>query len=1338
MIRIHLILSTLIILSQQCTNLQDNKLFITSTPGETITIPLYQIFYSNDYDQTIFQPVVPQFTIQAPLQEQEKIPINGLKGEKISIKILKSTKSSEPQHLMAILLLNEGTYYSEYDLKYYSTFPNLQALFQSTGRANSICYDIALLSTLVITECSDDEGDYFSILKIDQSPHTYLPIEKPKDSFRKLDMIDQYLLRGTVDKLELYQEQGETLIFLNSLDSAAMKTLLKQVSFDLQIRDFQTHTNGQISILNASGELIALQYKDNKWQLIRKIDTQIPDVYSYDLDVYKNSYVILSKTQLFHKTITTQEFTIAIDSKQSDKVYLQKNSIVVLQEKTIILYSEQLYRFQSQILGDSQYKINSHPNSDGFLVVDEQNFYRYVISNDYSLQFSSGSLPIETEYKMTQLIQKNSCIIDVYYMVVGFESTQIYSTQVPQALIAGSVYQDNLDVKLSSIYQGSNLKYEFSDNEILNLKVEQFQTIEVFGVGDASDVIYRKALSNLNNPYIQIIQQHSNKQISGFTCEILSFLRLNCQSIFSKRQFETLQDSDKQLWWFNYNSIFLAILKDSTVTIYCVYYNQNRFDVLTTINFDSNPISIATDGFYLFVQLQQSVKIYKVSTENKATLFSTQDIVGRIYASPAQEDILYIEQDKQLNVYSLQYEKFTLIWFTEVNDNYDQMNFIIFKNYFARVIKTKDEEKYNINVFNCQNINNIYLEKIIKINDYSNLVLSQIQVNFQKNLFYILGQKAEQQKLLIYKVNENSLNTMFLSIDVVPAAQFTITHSYCFITNTIANKQVQQNYFISGDNLVQSKLKENYQQVEYSKEITLKVSIKNDAQIVVTQQIPALIVNRGVSIFQTKSSLNLTYKADGAKNHCIDLDQSWYSGQAFDITQTESSQKIKYEKTLSKQSETFEFSPYIQELNSDTIVQLMEQKIVLIKKSDLSKVELTLDKTYLVNKLLLIQDQHIYVEVYKEALIYLKVIECKDSNCKYLDDELQFENNINKVFLHQTNYFIYSNAIISVYDTKGDPTKLSGFEKFNQFILSKQPYLVEFQHLRDDIYTAISVDVRGNVYFNNIEISRTSSDQLEIPTDVLNTLKKNQLYVTSNAVCVGMVVRKNEIVIVYNNIATYSFKYEFDCYSFKLCELKYFTLSGVYQQYGGWFMFNLYPIIYQNENILSMVYWAYNRFELLLFDLESSSSKQNPKLAIAHLNGPTSAIPGHFYQFQSFVYSFNGQLQLLATTDQEIKLQHYTLKRSQQICTSAQQANEIIKLTLQNSIYNEKLTLNVTISQDNQIPPEPEPTKDDDTKGFPIWAIILIIIGVLLIGLIVFNCWKNKKNKVDDQRILLA
>lgn len=64
---------------------------------------------------------------------------------------------------MAVLRLSEGVYYCEYNLKYYSTSPNLDAVYPSTSRTNSKCYDIALLTNLIITECSNDEGDYFSI-----------------------------------------------------------------------------------------------------------------------------------------------------------------------------------------------------------------------------------------------------------------------------------------------------------------------------------------------------------------------------------------------------------------------------------------------------------------------------------------------------------------------------------------------------------------------------------------------------------------------------------------------------------------------------------------------------------------------------------------------------------------------------------------------------------------------------------------------------------------------------------------------------------------------------------------------------------------------------------------------------------------------------------------------------------------------------------------------------------------------------------------------------------------------------------------------------------------------
>lgn len=68
---------------------------------------------------------------------------------------------------MAILRFGDGIYYSEYDIKYYSTTPNLDGLHPSTRRANSKCYDVALLNTIVVTECSDNDGDYLSIQKFE-------------------------------------------------------------------------------------------------------------------------------------------------------------------------------------------------------------------------------------------------------------------------------------------------------------------------------------------------------------------------------------------------------------------------------------------------------------------------------------------------------------------------------------------------------------------------------------------------------------------------------------------------------------------------------------------------------------------------------------------------------------------------------------------------------------------------------------------------------------------------------------------------------------------------------------------------------------------------------------------------------------------------------------------------------------------------------------------------------------------------------------------------------------------------------------------------------------------
>lgn len=68
---------------------------------------------------------------------------------------------------MSILRSDDGLYYSEFDLQLYSTTPKLGAVPPSTRRPKSKCYDIALFTTIIVTECSDDQEDYFSIIKIE-------------------------------------------------------------------------------------------------------------------------------------------------------------------------------------------------------------------------------------------------------------------------------------------------------------------------------------------------------------------------------------------------------------------------------------------------------------------------------------------------------------------------------------------------------------------------------------------------------------------------------------------------------------------------------------------------------------------------------------------------------------------------------------------------------------------------------------------------------------------------------------------------------------------------------------------------------------------------------------------------------------------------------------------------------------------------------------------------------------------------------------------------------------------------------------------------------------------
>lgn len=46
--------------------------------------------------------------------------------------------------------------------------------------------------------------------------------------------------------------------------------------------------------MNEFGEIIIIEYKNDNWELIKTINTEIEEVKGYDYDAYTQTYVVLS------------------------------------------------------------------------------------------------------------------------------------------------------------------------------------------------------------------------------------------------------------------------------------------------------------------------------------------------------------------------------------------------------------------------------------------------------------------------------------------------------------------------------------------------------------------------------------------------------------------------------------------------------------------------------------------------------------------------------------------------------------------------------------------------------------------------------------------------------------------------------------------------------------------------------------------------------------------------------------------------------------------------------------------------------------------------------------
>ncbi|CAD8121276.1 unnamed protein product [Paramecium sonneborni] len=1334
MTKVYLLLFSIFILTHSCSYLYNNTIFLTGTLQEVINVPLSTIFHVNNFERITLKQTNKFLTIKSPISKFQETVIGGFKNAKtLSQKLQKTIKSRDPINHLTILVELNGEYYEESNIGTYLTIPQITSLSNFSSKQKSICYDIIFIDKLSIVECDDESKNSYFIIK-HQMNTQYLDIDKPISDFRKLDQLDNYMFRGTGNMISMYIEEDMELNFVNSLDETKLKALLKKDSFKLSIADFQIHTNGQLSIMNNFGEIIIVEYTNNQWQLIKVIETDLNPISAYDYDIYTNSYVIISlNIILYYNGESLQQILEIQNQNTSDKVYITKKNILRLKNNNIILYNKKLENLYNLKLDEEQNYINTNPHAEGFLIIGDTKIAAYTINNQYSLQLSLEST-IDQDYLKASLLQEGypkNCEITIFYKTQDFGYQKIFQSQYSQGLISGGINSDSDIIKIIPIFQGSNLKYQFKTNSLIKIQVENYQSIQFADLSDTKNLSYQKILTGKGQFSFYLIQQYNNLQVKAYACE--GILQISCQMLFDKDTFIKLENSTQQLWWSNEGSLFFTIFEEMNIIIHYWSNETKTFQVLTNINLESNIKQIVTDGYHLFVLTQEKINVYQITIQDKAKLIMTFDVnANKIYASENVRNLLFIEQGVSLDLYNIEYNLQTLIWYNAIQIDNLESNLAIFANHFVRFTKTINQDEYLVTVFNYANKRNIYVEKQLQFSYYSDILLSTLDYSFDNNLFYVHGYNKQMSKqvILVYKCVSSSLDALFHLIDTTPTSQFTVANNYILITDVTKDNTILENYYINGELQVTTKRNQNYEQISYTLQINLDFEVTNDLSNKLVESIPINVVNRGQNIIKINDKINLKYFEDNNQTHCVNLGQDWYSGQVFDITIEDSSQKVKFKPSLTIQEEKVEFSPQIQQLNNDTLVQLMPNKLTLIKKEDFSLNEFTLEDSYKFTTILLIVGENIYVQAETQFSQWLRIIECKEyKNCKLLDTKLEFEQSIKTLYLHQNNFFCYLGNYIKVYDTQGQPTNLEQFQLFQMF---QQYYLIkqmEFIYLKDDVYSFISVDTQGNLEFQMREISRTSLNNQFVRFQIDQIIAEQKINLQEIQISAGFVLSKNEITIIFTNSASYSFYYEIDCTRNKLCEIAKFQFNGLYQQYKDWELKSFYASSNQNENILQLLYFAKTHYELLIYDMETSSNNQRPKNVIARL---ASTEFEQQYKVQSFVYTYNGQLKLLTSIQDKNILQLYSLLRSHQLCIDESSVNEVMKFTLSNTDKQINIEEQVTIDLFKPIPP-------DEKNSFPIWAIILIILGVLLIGAGLYKyCSQRKNRKQNDNNLLLA
>ncbi|CAD8097436.1 unnamed protein product [Paramecium primaurelia] len=1318
----------MITLAHSCSYLYNNTIFLTGTLQEVINVPLSSIFHYDNYERLTLEQKNQYLTIASPLQKYSETIFGNLKNAKtVSYKLQKNTKSRDPINHLTILVVKDEIYYTGSNDGIYSILPDIQQLQALKTKNQSICQDIVFIQKLIVVECIEEQQNNY-LLVMDSNKTIYLDIQNSTSQFIKLDQIDNYMYRATQKEIQIYIEEENNLKFINSLDQETLIRLIQQDS--IIIKDFQVHTTGELSIMIDTDRIVIIEFQNNKWKLFNQILFPLSfniQAYDYTID---QTYAAISKNQIIYKSYYKKKQIADIQNQDSQyKIYLTQNNILLFYNKTVKLLNEKLTNIYNLQLDEEQYFINTNQDAQGFLIITDTKISAYAINNYYFLQLSIDS-PIKDEYQKATLIQEayqGNCSITIFYKTEDYQCQKILQSQYSEGFIVGGINTDSNVIKINPIFQGPNIQYQIEPNSLIEIQIEKYKLSHFKGISDSPTGGFHKFFKGNQKSSFYLIQQDIDNKIIYYDC--FFYEEMNCHFIFDEVYYENFLN--KSLWWSDGWYIHQAIFQNKEVTISWIYPPQDNL----TITLESKVKQILKIDEQLVILTELNIQIYEIHYYHYTKLIITFDIVAKkIYMVENQPNYIFIEQDQNLYLYDIEEYLQTLLWYTTTQSQYQESNLAIFQNHFVRILKSIDEDQYIVSVFNYENKRNIYLEKQISIIDYSNIVISNLQYSFKNNLFYIKGQskKSANYFILVYKVTSNSLDTLFTKIQIEPDETFSL---YGDILDVCPKY-----YFITGDLQHKAMLQENYTQIQYTTQIPLNFNVTNDQQDKIIQQIAVNSVYRGDKLIQLSDKINLKYHEINQTMHCVDLGYDWYTGQAQDIQVETHLQNMyfQFEAPLKYELEK-RFSRVIQikELNQNFLITLEYgfpgNLIYIYKKVNFEQVTI-LFENHQFQSILLINGENIYVEVEQGDYLYLMIIQYKnEQDCELLQFQLQLQSNIKKVFLHQNNFFIYVGNQVEIYDTKGNSTNLNQFQLIQILPQYEQIKQMEFTHLKDNVYQFISVDNWGNPEFQMIEINGTSTKHSYVRFMISSLIAEQQINLQEIQVSAGFVLRKNEITIIFQNSASYSFNYEMDCSINELCELVKFEFSGLYQQY----LHSQLSTFYSNENILLLTYFN----QLLIYDMEIKSNNSKPNNAIINIWQCTYE---QYIPAINLVYSFNGKLQLFHETQFQIYIL-YSLMRQHQICISSFYFEDDITFQLRSNDPNqqwvymqERVIIEGDIPPSPPPPPPPPPNPPEDQGSFPIWLIIVIIIGVLLIGGALYIYYSQKGKKEQDDNLLLV